>query len=63
MARTRKKNSDRSADEIRRLTEEWLKRGGREELAAALSAAEEANQILWKEVRIDPMTMNKPVTV
>ena len=62
MARTRK-NSDRSADEIRRLTEEWLERGGREELAAALSAAEEANRILWKEVRIDPMTMNKPVTV
>jgi hypothetical protein len=62
MARTRKEN-DRSADEIRRLAEEWLAKGGREELAAALSAAEEANRILWEDVRIDPTTMNKPVTV
>jgi hypothetical protein len=53
----------RSVDETRRLAEEWLEKGGREELAAALKAAEEANQILWEEVRIDPATMSKPVTV
>jgi hypothetical protein len=52
-----------SAEEIRRLAQEWLDKGGREELTAALKAAEEANQILWKEVRIDPAVMNKPVTV
>lgn len=52
-----------SAEEIRRLAQEWLDKGGREELTAALKAAEEANQILWEEVRIDPEVMNKPVTV
>lgn len=62
MARTQQVGR-RSAEETRRLTQDWLEKGGREELAAALRAAEEANQILWKEVRIDPETMNKPVTV
>jgi hypothetical protein len=62
MARTQK-GGLRSAEEIRRLALEWLEKGGREELAAALKAAEEANQILWKEVRVDPAVMNKPVTV
>jgi hypothetical protein len=52
-----------SAEEIRRLAQEWLDKGGREQLTAALKAAEEANQTLWKEVRIDPAVMNKPVTV
>ncbi len=62
MARTQE-GGLRSAEEIRRLAQEWLEKGGREELAAALKAAEEANQILWEEVRVDPAVMNKPVTV
>jgi hypothetical protein len=52
-----------AAEEVRRLAQEWLEKGGREELTAALKAAEEANQILWEEARIDPAVMNKPVTV
>jgi hypothetical protein len=52
-----------SQEEIRQKADEWLNKGGHDQLIQALQKADRDSKILRDEARVETKVLNEPVTV
>ena len=59
----RQQKAEPSKEEIRKKADEWLSKGGQDQLIQALRKAGRDSQTLRDEARVETNVLNEPVTV